>query len=327
MSNTTFVYNGKEIGSDIKPQVESVTFKESTTITFIGWRAFYDCINLCTIEIPSSITTIQQGAFGGCLSLERITIPSSVSSIGAEAFLGCSSLQTISIPSSITTIEGSTFEKCTRLETVTIPSSVTTIGREAFQGCTSIQIIDIPSSVKKIKEYAFRNCKNLETVSFSPSSTMIRRGAFANCSKLSEESLILISDSFTKELRVHDTFQQGPGPKLGFRGATQNGWGPEYWGITLHQMENILNHPCVTPDTTTKEMVEIAIKPATKGCGLGYALLLNSEKEPLHAEVFVSVSLHNVLNFQIKLETNSRFMLNIVLFFCRIVFIPQAFMG
>ena len=310
MSNTTFVYNGREIGSDIKRQeVERVTFNKSTTITTIGWRAFHDCINLRMIEIPPSITTIQQGAFSGCSSLERIAIPSSITSIGKQAFHGCSSLQSISLPSSITTIEESTFEKYTGLETVTIPPSVTIIGREAFQGCTSIRTIDLPSSVKKIKEYAFRNCKNLVTVSFSPSSTMIRRGAFGNCSKLSEETLRFISDSFTKELRVRDTFIHGPGPRQGFQGQTQKGWGPEYCGITLHQLENILNHPCVTPDTNMRDIVRLVVKPGTIGCGMGYALLLNQQK-PLYTKTMIQVSWIAQwfqLSFQ-YIEMNSHFL-------------------
>ena len=84
-------------------------------------------------------------------------------------------------------------------------------------------------------------------------------------------------------------FQKGKGAKLGFKGKPQKGWGLEWWGITLNQMEEILLHPDIGYRTTMQQVVEILIKPATKRLGVGYALLMNQHK-PLHADIMVSVS-------------------------------------
>ena len=61
----------------------------------IGSGAFYDCINLQEIDLPTSITSIGYQAFHNCRSLRHITIPSKVTSIGDYEFTFCASLKSI----------------------------------------------------------------------------------------------------------------------------------------------------------------------------------------------------------------------------------------
>ena len=183
-----------------------------------------------------------------------------------------------------------------RVETVTIDPSVTTIKQRRFNSCTRLQTVTIPSTVSTIEENAFSNCASLHTVTIQSSATTIRRGAFERCPNLSEKSIKSITDCFVMKKHTHETFfEAGPGPRFNFEGSTQNGWGPEMWGITFEQIQNIMNHPCVNFHTSLRDVVRLVIKPATKQRGLGYALLLNQEK-PLHANVMVSVS-SETLNF------------------------------
>lgn len=56
-------------------------------VTSIGNYAFYNCINLTSVSIPSTVTTIRPDVFENCTSLTSVTIPSSVTSIGYYAFL------------------------------------------------------------------------------------------------------------------------------------------------------------------------------------------------------------------------------------------------
>ena len=74
-----------------------ITFGENSQLTSIGDSAFFDCISLTSIEIPSSVTSIGNSAFEYCISLTSIEIPNSVTSIGNSAFNGCSSLTSITI--------------------------------------------------------------------------------------------------------------------------------------------------------------------------------------------------------------------------------------
>ena len=62
------------------------------SVTEIGYPAFYGCIGLTSITIPSSVTAIGFSAFSGCTGLTSITIPSSVTAIGVTAFYGCDNL-------------------------------------------------------------------------------------------------------------------------------------------------------------------------------------------------------------------------------------------
>ena len=55
-------------------------------IETIGYNAFNGCINLHSIEIPSSVTVIQDAAFA-YTGLRTVVIPESVTAIGSMAFL------------------------------------------------------------------------------------------------------------------------------------------------------------------------------------------------------------------------------------------------
>ena len=70
------------------------------------------------------------------------------------------------------------------------------------------------------------------------------------------------------------------------------GFGPELWGITLQQIIDIAHHLDINNNTTMQDVVEIAIKPTTKGLGIGYSLLINQQKLP-RAKVMVSISSNN----------------------------------
>jgi hypothetical protein len=58
----------------------------------IGYKGFFNCINVTSVTIPNSVTNIGLYAFDLCTSLTNVTIGSSVTSIGTYAFAYCSSL-------------------------------------------------------------------------------------------------------------------------------------------------------------------------------------------------------------------------------------------
>ena len=133
-------------------------------VTRIGSYAFYDCIDLVSIEIPSSVTTIGNEAFWNCSSLKSITIPSGVAEIKASAFCECSSLESVVMSFGVTSIGNSVFAGCTSLVDIEIPNSVTTLGQNVFGACTSLESIVIPESVRSIEVYLFRDCTALKSI-------------------------------------------------------------------------------------------------------------------------------------------------------------------
>lgn len=109
--------------------------------------------------------------------------------------------------------------------------------------------------------------------------------AFQGCENLNQETKKLLIDRISPTT-LNDNFKKGPGAQFGFKGKTQNGWGPEWWGITLQQMIDIANHPLIKKDTSMRDVVKLVVKPITEKLGVGLVLLLNQHK-PLHADIMV----------------------------------------
>ncbi|MGN1040260.1 MAG: leucine-rich repeat protein [Candidatus Fimimonas sp.] len=193
----------------------------------ISGRAFYSCINLVDIVIPTSVISIGYAAFGYCSELESIVvelgnnvfhssgncvietasktlivgcknsvIPSdgSVISIGNSAFQKCDNLTSIVIPENITSIGYAAFLLCSNLANVKIPNSVTTIGDHAFRGCSSLASVTIGNSVTTIGDHAFASCISLTSIEIPSRVGSIGDFAFFNCSSLTS---MVISSSVT----------------------------------------------------------------------------------------------------------------------------------
>ncbi len=103
-------------------------------VTEIGDCAFYNCVNLETVNIPSTanITSIGDYAFYNCKSLKSFNIPETVTTIGDSAFAYCESLTEITIPSGVTEISGALFFNCSNLATINLHDGITSYGGNAF---------------------------------------------------------------------------------------------------------------------------------------------------------------------------------------------------
>jgi len=186
-------------------------------LTSIGYRAFYNCTGLTSIEIPNSVTSISERSFSYCSGLSSIEIPNSVTSISNAAFSYCYGLEQIIvdagnstydsrencnaiiksstnelmsgckntvIPNSVTSIGGYAFDGCNGLISIEIPNSVTSIGGWAFYGCAGLTSIEIPNSVTSIGTSAFYDCSGLTSIEIPNSVTSIGGGAYRGCSGL-----------------------------------------------------------------------------------------------------------------------------------------------
>ena len=152
-SNKHIIYKGGSYKCN--KEVESAHI--DTNVTAIKEYTFQFCANLKKVTFPdtSSVTSIGYQAFYSCDSLQHINLPSSITTIGEYAFNRCSSLQSVILPSSISVIPKDVFSGCKSLTTINIPNSVTSIGYQAFRECKSLQSISIPQSLTTIEEFAF----------------------------------------------------------------------------------------------------------------------------------------------------------------------------
>ncbi|MBQ7353798.1 MAG: leucine-rich repeat domain-containing protein [Clostridia bacterium] len=176
----------------------------------IGYRAFYSCDRIKSLEIPSGVESIGMGAFAECISLTSLTVPSSVTDIDYEAFLNDNSLTLYCESQSI--LEGWLDLDTSKIEVVLDykNNEVATDGyiyivengiRYGLKDGNAIlksepvsdeTEINLPSTITyKGQEYiltaidgTFRWCKNLQFINIPSTVTWIGGYAFAYCSEL-----------------------------------------------------------------------------------------------------------------------------------------------
>jgi hypothetical protein len=154
---------------------------EGLPVTRIGYRAFYQCLELFSVVVPDSVTVFDEQAFGGS-GLTSIVIPDSVTELGYACFNGCRVLTTVVIGDGITTIPEFAFQSCLELDDVTFGSQVMTIDKGAFQS-TGLTNLAIPDTVTFIGDQVFY-ASELTQITVPDSVTSLGLGAFASCAAL-----------------------------------------------------------------------------------------------------------------------------------------------
>lgn len=156
----------------------------------IGQGAFKYCLNLTSINIPSTVTHIESDAFW-YTGLTGIHIPASVSYIAEGSFASCSNMGTVTVAEDNPVYDSR--EGCNAIiETATgvlimgsnnsvIPDGVTAIARYAFSGRNSLSQLVFPSSLTSIGSQAFRSCSSLTELTFPSSVEIIGEEAFGYC--------------------------------------------------------------------------------------------------------------------------------------------------
>ena len=173
----------------------------SNTVS-IANAAFFDCVNLTSIDLGESLQRIDASAFKNCTSLNKIVMPDSVTYIDCDAFRNCASLRDVTLPSKLETISAYSFGDCTSLINIKIPSTIKTVKSDynwadhgPFEGCTNLTDITFESGTTKINEYLFKDCSGLVSVTIPSGVNTIETSAFRDCVSLKNVS---ISNTVTK---------------------------------------------------------------------------------------------------------------------------------
>lgn len=204
---------------------ENSVIPNDGSVTSIGGYAFYRCIDLAEIEIPSYITSVGYKAFYGCSKLEKVYYNAVCATDGSssnavfELAGESSSAFTIIIGKDVECIPSNCFKNnnvmnvlfeqgsvcesignyafygCTALTSVDIPSSVKSIGDSAFSGCTTLASANIRQGMTSIGEYAFSRCKNITSITVPNTVKSIGYCAFYGCSSLESIVLPFVGDS------------------------------------------------------------------------------------------------------------------------------------
>lgn len=103
----------------------------------LGDQSFANCINLPTVEIPSTVDSIGS-AFWGCEKINNIVIPNGIVTLGASTFYGCKALTDVKLNEGLKTIGSMTFTSCTALTEIELPTTLTDIAGTAFMSSKNI---------------------------------------------------------------------------------------------------------------------------------------------------------------------------------------------
>ncbi len=192
-----------------------------TRLTSINSNAFYNCIHLTSVVVPSGVTSLESYAFQLCTNLETVILPNTLTEIKSNAFRKCNALTDIELPESLTTIGTTAFYECTSLTSIFIPASVTTIDANPFMknnlefifvdpanavfdsrdNCNAImkksnnQLVVgckntvIPSTALSIWDHAFRECEGLTSIYIPENIHYIYSNAFCGCTALTSVNI------------------------------------------------------------------------------------------------------------------------------------------
>ena len=181
--------------------LEQVQMRTDNYIAYLGSKAFYNCVNLTSIDI-NKISTIRSEAFYNCQSLRSEKLGDSVS-VGDRAFYNCGEL--VIDGAGFTEVGDSAFYECSSLSNITFADSIKKIGAEAFYN-TLVDNVSFGGDVEignkafyqsspdtiffggktKIGDQAFYRCIHHQEVSLGENGVITSIGdtAFYRCNSL-----------------------------------------------------------------------------------------------------------------------------------------------
>ena len=179
-------------------------FRFFTNVTALDYRAFMNCTNLKSIEMPDSITSVgyvnlSYGSFRGCSALERIKLSEHLQEIKAVTFVNCASLKEINLDN-VESIGDEAFAKAGLQGVELSLPKLVTMGKRSFEQTGIVKITDLgkitkvglgakPDGINSLG--TFNKCANLKEAHLSELVTFIPMACFKNCTSL--ESMFILA--------------------------------------------------------------------------------------------------------------------------------------
>lgn len=140
-----------------------VVFESSGENYTVPERAFYNCPNLKSVQLPENAKVkVGPYAFAQCASLAEINLENMVFA-DEYSFYQCSSLAQIKFEA-LTEIGDYAFSQ-SGLKSVTLPETVTEMGTETFSNCKSLNYVNVKCS--ELGWYAFTDCTSVSDYYFT----------------------------------------------------------------------------------------------------------------------------------------------------------------
>ena len=153
-------------------------------LTYVGDKAFFDCMNLLSIKLPSTVTAVGEAAFCQCSSVTMLSLNEGLTTIGRSAFEQCEGLYDLRLPESVTTLGNHAFYRCSGLRYVQVPSGVTNMGIGVFAYCESLLRADIYAQLDTLPGWTFYGCEQINQISLPGTMKHSAENAFERCENL-----------------------------------------------------------------------------------------------------------------------------------------------
>ncbi len=166
----------KYVGTETKVMIPDTI--AGLPVLYIGDSAFRMNYLLEEVVFPDGLIEIEGNAFYNCMSLKKINIPSGLQCIGQEAFDSCYKLESdIILPDGFVNLEPQAFEHCKSITRVRIPGSAS-VGDCAFAQCTLLSDVTIEEGFRYLSNAVFSECSALTSIVLPESLLLIGTNAF-----------------------------------------------------------------------------------------------------------------------------------------------------
>lgn len=124
-------------------EVKTVSYEIPEGVEVVRSKAFYKCLDLTDIVLPSTLKSIEEKAFFRC-NLKSITLPDGLEFIGKDAFAFCSAAEKVTIPATVKQIDEYAFFSCTSMLEVNMQGkeSEITLGKKWYPTDNGIELGD-----------------------------------------------------------------------------------------------------------------------------------------------------------------------------------------
>lgn len=178
-SGTGGLYNNYEYHIIDKKVIKKIVIGEG--ITNVGSTYSYkfaNCTGLTEVTIPSTVTTIPPRAFADCVNLVTVNLPedNSLEEIGADAFYNTAFYSNQS--GDFIMIGNIVLDYVGTDEAVVIPEKAKLLASGAMQDKDTLKQVTILQNLKKIDEFGMAECDNLPEINVPGNVTDIEYCAF-----------------------------------------------------------------------------------------------------------------------------------------------------
>lgn len=133
---------------DYREEIKCIVLQEG--VKNIGKAAFWECMELTSVELPWNLQKIGVQAFAYCQKLKSIRLPDYLLGIGDAAFWNCGELEEIAIPRAVTSLDKWNFAGCRNLHRVVFSKTIVYMGVQIFSWCDNL-VIEAPAGSLALK--------------------------------------------------------------------------------------------------------------------------------------------------------------------------------